>query len=88
MRKNEYPGALTPAQWRALPRTRRYDLVRRAQCDFLGSFRTCSNKTCRRLRTCSSDNPNACAERLWRLTKKKPKTLRDEFARIGALADG
>jgi hypothetical protein len=83
-----YPGGLTLEQWRALPRDRRSDLVRRAQCDFLGSFRFCTNKACRRARSCASMDPNACVQRLWRLVKKKPKIWRAEYARIGRLADG
>ncbi len=82
-----YPSGLTREQWRALPRDRRYDLVRRAQCDFLGSFRCCSNKACRRARSCASKDPNACVQRLWRLKKKKPKIWRNAYARIGELTD-
>jgi hypothetical protein len=76
------------AQWRALPRLERYELVRRAQCDLLGSFRRCTNKMCKRARSCSGGDPDACKERLWRLAKKKPKTLREEYARIGDMIDG
>jgi hypothetical protein len=82
-----YPGGLTREQWRALPRDRRCDLVRRARCDFLGSFRFCSNKACRRARSCASQDPNACVQRLWRLVKKKPKIWRDAYARIGEMTD-
>ena len=87
MLKSDYPGRLTREQWRALPRATRYDMTQRARCDLLGSFRFCSNKTCRRARSCSSGDPNACLERLWRLVKKKPKTLRQEYARIGAMTN-
>jgi hypothetical protein len=80
--RQELPGGFTLAQWRALPRLERYDLVRRAQCDLLGSFRFCTNKMCKRVRSCSGRDPDACKDRLWRLTKKKPKTLRDEYARL------
>jgi hypothetical protein len=34
--------------WLALSKDERNDLVRRAQCDLLGSFRHCANKRCRR----------------------------------------
>jgi hypothetical protein len=83
-----YPGGLTREQWRALPRDRRSDLARRAQCDFLGSIRFCTNKACRRARSCASKDPNACVQRLWPLVKKKPKIWRAAYARIGRLADG
>jgi hypothetical protein len=87
MGKRNFPGRLTREEWRALPRAQRATMARRAQCDFLGSFRFCANKMCRRARTCSSDDPNACAEMLWRRVKKKPKTLRHAYARIGDLRD-
>ena len=87
LRKHKkFPGGLTREQWRALPRERRFDLARRAQCDFLGSFRFCANKVCRRTRSCASQDPNACVQRLWRL-KKKPKIWRNEYARIGEMTD-
>lgn len=86
--RQQRPGGLTLAQWRKLPRLKRYDLVRRAQCDLLGSFRCCTNKMCKRARSCSGRDPDACKDRLWRRVKKKPKTLRDEFARIGDMIDG
>jgi hypothetical protein len=82
--KRDYPGRLTLDQWRALPREKRRDMAKRAQCDLLGSFRFCTNKKCRRARSCSGD-PDACQEKLWRQVKKKPKTFREEYARIGAL---
>jgi len=62
--------------WRALPRDQRNDLVRRAQCDLLGSFRHCASRHCRRNRWCAADNPRDCKDRLWILAKNKPKTLR------------
>jgi hypothetical protein len=83
-----YPGGLTHEQWRALPPDRRSDLVRRAQCDYLGSFRFCNNKACRRARSCASRDPSACVQRLWGLKKKKPKIWRAAYARLGAMADG
>jgi hypothetical protein len=85
--KRDYPGRLTLEQWRALPRQERYDMAKRAQCDLLGSFRFCTNKTCRRVRSCSGSDPNACADKLWKRVKKKPKTLRSEYARIAAMPD-
>ena len=87
MLNREYPGRLTLEQWRALPRDKRCDMAKRAQCDLLGSFRFCLNKMCSRARSCSSDDPGACAEKLWQRLKKKPKTLRSGYARIGAMQD-
>jgi hypothetical protein len=85
MRKKSYPGRLTFEQWQAAPFLKRIELVRRAQCDLLGSFRFCVDKKCRRARTCSGDDPDACRDRLWRLVKVKPKPLRREWARIERL---
>jgi len=82
MPKNNYPGSLTRGEWRALPKEQRHLLVRQAQCNLLGSFRHCRNKLCKRSRACSSKNPDDCLERLWRLVKKKPKTLRNARARL------
>ena len=88
MPKRNYPGRMTHDEWRALPYAKRRELTKRAQSDLLGSFRFCTQKPCRRHRTCCGKDPYACAERLWQRTKKKPKTLRNEYARIGALQDG
>jgi hypothetical protein len=85
MLKRDYPGRLTREEWRALPRQTRNDLAKRAQSDFFGSFRFCANKLCRRARSCSGNDPNACVEKLWTQVRKKPKTLRKEYARIAAL---
>jgi hypothetical protein len=63
----------------------RVDLIRRAQCDLLGSFRACADKRCRRARTCRGDDPRACRDRLWRLKKVKPKTLWREWSRLDGL---
>jgi hypothetical protein len=82
MSKGNFPGRLTLEQWRAVPFLMRIDLIRRAQCDLLGSFRSCANKRCQRARTCFGDDPLVCRERLWRLMKVKPKTLRREWSRI------
>ncbi len=87
-RQRKFPGGLTREQWQALPRDRRSDLARRAQCNFLGSFRSCTNKACGRARSCASKDPNACVQRLWRQVKKKPKIWRAAYARIGQMADG
>jgi hypothetical protein len=86
MPKRIYPGRLTREQWQALPRAKRHDLARRGQCDVLGSFRLCTNKRCRRARTCSGD-PIACRQKLWHLQKKKPKTLRRRYDKFAALLD-
>jgi hypothetical protein len=83
--KRSFPGRLMLEQWLALPYRRRAPLVVRAQCDLLGSFRFCANKQCRRLRTCCGDDPLECRERLWRRKKVRPKTLRQEWARLDAL---
>jgi len=68
--------------WEALSKNERYDLVRRAQCDLLGSFRHCADKRCRRERWCASKDPRACKDRLRRLKKTAPKTLRNALARL------
>jgi hypothetical protein len=70
--------------WQALPTKERNDLVRRAQCDLLGSFRHCADKSCRRARWCASSDPRACKDRLWRSKKTRPKTLRNA---VGILED-
>jgi hypothetical protein len=87
MPKRSCPGQRTREQWRALPRKAREDLVKRAQCDLFGSFRHCRNKRCLRARTCCGDDPSVGYEKLWRLTKKKPKTLRNAVSRLQPLAD-
>jgi hypothetical protein len=87
MPKRSYPGRRTREQWQALPRKTREDLAKRAQCDLFGSFRHCRNKRCLRARTCCGDDPSVCYEKLWRLTKKKPKTLRNAVSRLHRLAD-
>ena len=80
-----FPGRLMLEEWLARPLRVRSDLVRRAQCDLLGSFRFCANKRCRRQRTCCGDDPGACGWRLWCLKKVKPKTLRNEWSRLERL---
>jgi hypothetical protein len=85
LRIHKYPGRLTAEEWRALPRDKRSELAKRAQCDLLGSFRFCTSKMCRRARSCSGDDPNACVTKLWQRERKKPKTLRNEYARIARL---
>jgi hypothetical protein len=80
-----FPGRLTLEQWLARPSRMRSDLVRRAQCDLLGSFRFCANKRCLRQRTCRGGDPGACGWRLWCLKKVKPKTLRREWSRLEGL---
>ena len=80
-----FPGRLTLEEWLARPLRVRTDLVWRAQCDLLGSFRFCADKRCRRERTCRGDDPGACRQRLWCLGKVKPKTLRREWSRLECL---
>jgi len=80
-----FPGRLTLEQWLARPSRARSQLVRRAQCDLLGSFRFCADKRCLRQRTCRGDDPGACGWRLWGLKKVKPKTLRNEWSRLERL---
>jgi hypothetical protein len=82
MDKRICPGRLTFEEWQAVPFLKRLALIKRAQCDLLGSFRFCADKRCRRARTCCGDDPDECHERLWRLVKPKPKTLRREYCRI------
>jgi hypothetical protein len=89
--KRSFPGRLTLEEWLAVPFRQRIALVRRAQCDLLGSFRFCAKKQCRRERTCHGDDPEACRQRRWPLKKAKPKTLRKaktlrkEWARLDGL---
>ena len=52
-----FPGRLTLEEWLARPSRVRNDLVQRAQCDLLGSFRFCTKKPCRRERTCWATTP-------------------------------
>jgi hypothetical protein len=80
-----FPGRLTLEAWLARSLRVRNDLIRRAQCDLLGSFRFCARKPCRRQRTCCGDDPGACGWRLWCLKKVKPKTLRNEWSRLERL---
>jgi len=80
-----FPGRLTLEEWLARPFGARSDLVRRAQCDLLGSFRFCADKRCLRQRTCSGDDSQACLQKLWRLTKVMPKTLWHEWSRLHRL---
>jgi hypothetical protein len=83
--KRSFPGRLTLEQWVRMPWGKRVPLIWQAQCDLLGSFRACANKRCRRERSCYSDTPEACRQRLWRLKKPRPKTLRREWARLEGL---
>ena len=82
MGKRIYPGRLTLEEWQTVPFLKRLELIKRAQCDLFGSFRFCTDKRCRRARTCCGDGPYECHERLWRLVKPKPKTLRREYGRL------
>ena len=82
MHKRDRIARMKDNDWSALARDKRNDLVRRAQCDLLGSFRRCTNKRCRRNRWCASDNPRGCKERLWMSANKKPKTLRNAIGRL------
>lgn len=77
-----FPGRLTLEQWLERPLPARIDLIWRAQCDLLGSFRFCANKRCRRARTCRGADPEACSHGLWCRKAKKPKTLRQEWSRL------
>ena len=83
--KRSFPGRLTLEEWLGVPWPQRADLILRAQCELLGSFRFCTGKRCRRARTCCGGDAFACRERLWRLMKPRPKTLRREWARLDDL---
>jgi len=83
--QRSFPGRLTLEEWLAVPFSKRIPLIWRAQCDLLGSFRFCARKPCRRARTCRGDDALACRQRLWLLKKGKPKTLRNEWARLDDL---
>ena len=81
-----FPGRLTLEEWLALPYLDRLDLMRRAQCELFACHRLCASKQCRRHRTCCGDDALACEQRLWHLTKPKPKTLWRESGRLSDLA--
>jgi hypothetical protein len=85
--ERSFPGRLTLEEWLLSPRRKRVDLVRRAQCDLLGSFRFCADKRCHRKRTCCAGDPGACRHRLWCLKRGKPKTLRREWSRLERLTE-
>ena len=85
MGMRSFPGRLTLEEWLAVPGRTRVDLICRAQCDLLGSFRFCTGKRCRRERTCCGNDAEACRQNLWRLRKVRPKTLRREWARLDGL---
>jgi hypothetical protein len=85
--KRNFPGRLTLDEWLTVSYRARIDLIWRAQCDLLGSFRFCAANPCRRARTCCGDNPEACRRQLWRLKKTMPKTVRNEWARLDRLKD-
>jgi hypothetical protein len=80
-----FPGRLTLEEWLASALVKRIDLVRRAQCDLLGSFRFCTDKACRRARTCCGDDPEACRQRLWLRKKGKSRAMRQEWTRLERL---
>jgi hypothetical protein len=80
-----FPGRLTLEEWLVRPLRARIDLVWRAQCDLLGSFRFCADKRCRRQRTCCGDDPEACRQTLWCRKTVKPKTLRRQWSRLERL---
>ena len=83
--KRSFPGRLTLEAWLKRPLRTRLDLIWRAQCDLVGSFRCCADKRCRRHRTCAGDDPEACLHRLWRRKTVTPKTLWREWARLDRL---
>jgi hypothetical protein len=83
--KRSFPGRLTLEEWLERPLPARLDLIWRAQCDLLGSFRCCANKRCHRERTCCGNDPEACRQRLWCLKTMKHKTLRQEWSRLERL---
>jgi hypothetical protein len=83
--RRSFPGRLTLEEWLAIPYRERVDLIWRAQCDLLGSFRFCASKPCRRARTCCGDDPESRRRRLWPREKVRPKTLRDEWSRLDSL---
>ena len=84
MHKRDQMRRMKLRDWLALSEDNRNDLVRRVQCDLLGSFRHCTDKECRRARWCAGSDPRACKDRLWRLRLKlkgcAPKALRHAIA--------
>jgi hypothetical protein len=83
--QRSFPGRLTLDEWLARPLLARIDLIWRAQCELMGSFRFCADKRCRRARTCAGDDPEACRQRLWCREKVHPKTLWQEWSRLDRL---
>jgi len=82
LHKRDQVARMTVNDWCALSKDERSDLVRRAQCDLLGSFRHCADRRCRRARWCASSDPRACKDKLWKLKRVAPKTLRKAVAKL------
>jgi hypothetical protein len=80
-----FPGRLTLEEWLERPLGERIDLIWRAQCDLVGSFRFCADKSCRRARTCAGDDPETCRQSLWCRKTVKPKALWQEWTRLDGL---
>jgi hypothetical protein len=84
-----FPGRLTLEEWLVVPFLERRDLIARAQCDLLGSFRYCAKKRCRRMRTCCGGDPHDCGSELRHRHYKRhggiANTIRREWARLREL---
>ena len=87
--KRCFPGRLTFEEWLETPSRLRIALIRRAQCDVLGSFRYCTDKRCKRGRRCvGADAVHCCwgkvKERKGKTrTKKRSARIEiDAFARL------
>jgi len=82
LHKRDQVARMRLRDWEALSKKERNDLVRRTQCDLLGSFRHCADRRCRRARWCASSDPRACKDRLWRTKKTAAKALRNAVATL------
>jgi len=87
--RRSFPGRLTLEEWRAAPPRQRLTLIRRAQCDVLGSFRYCTDKRCKRERMCvGGDAVHDCWNKVKerkRETKTKKRSAKiqiNAFARL------
>ncbi|HEX4407549.1 MAG TPA: hypothetical protein VH206_02135 [Xanthobacteraceae bacterium] len=89
MNTRSFPGRLTLEEWLVTPLRKRINLIARAQCDLLGSFRFCTKKRCRRLRTCCGNDPNHCSSELRHRHHKRhggmAKVLRHEWQRLNEM---
>ena len=73
----DYPGRLTRDEYYALPMPQRWLLAMRAKSDLLELWQTCSNKRCKRARSCFGDE--RCYSRPLQADLKNPNLGRPDF---------